>query len=146
MRACSPADSRQEDNIREIEPFCTGQRALFSPITGITDFGLVCQALADDIRTSGGAVMTASRVDRVETCSTGTKLTLHDDSSVLTKALVVCAGAESDRLASAAGITPEPRVVPVRGSWLVLKPEHSNLVKGMIYPVRLALTRTDGPS
>lgn len=124
-----------EEGIQEIEPFCIGKRALFSPITGITDFGLVCESLADDIRTSGGSVMTNSRVSNIETGSEGTKLTLGNDQSLFTTALVVCAGAESDRLAVMGGASSEPRVVPVRGSWLALKPEHSSMVKGMIYPV-----------
>jgi L-2-hydroxyglutarate oxidase len=48
---------------------------------------------------------------------------------------VFCAGLASDRLAVAAGASPDPRVVPFRGAYLYLRPERRNLVRGLIYPV-----------
>lgn len=49
--------------------------------------------------------------------------------------ILTCAGLHSDRLSAISGCSPEPRVVPFRGDYLVLKPEKSYLVKGNIYPV-----------
>lgn len=49
--------------------------------------------------------------------------------------LVTCAGLHSDRLSEISGCSPEPRIVPFRGDYLVLKPEKSYMVKGNIYPV-----------
>jgi (S)-2-hydroxyglutarate dehydrogenase len=48
---------------------------------------------------------------------------------------VFCAGHAADRLAVAAGAGPDPRVVPFRGAYLRLRPEKSDLVRGLIYPV-----------
>jgi 2-hydroxyglutarate dehydrogenase len=49
--------------------------------------------------------------------------------------VVVCAGLHADRLASAAGCSALPRIVPFRGDYLVLNPDKRYLVKGNIYPV-----------
>ncbi|MGH3994786.1 MAG: FAD-dependent oxidoreductase, partial [Pseudonocardiaceae bacterium] len=48
---------------------------------------------------------------------------------------VFCAGAAADRLAVAAGASPDPRIVPFRGSYLYLRPERRELVRSLIYPV-----------
>lgn len=53
--------------------------------------------------------------------------------------ILTCAGLHSDRLSEISGCSPEPRIVPFRGDYLVLKPEKSYLVKGNIYPVRTPL-------
>ena len=50
-------------------------------------------------------------------------------------AVLVCAGAWSDRLAVAAGAPAEPRIVPFRGRYLKLRPERAHLVRASLYPV-----------
>lgn len=54
--------------------------------------------------------------------------------------IVTCAGLYSDRLSEISGCSPEPRIVPFRGDYLVLKPEKSYMVKGNIYPVSTLLS------
>ncbi|KAM9202735.1 L-2-hydroxyglutarate dehydrogenase, mitochondrial isoform 2-T2 [Dugong dugon] len=49
--------------------------------------------------------------------------------------VVTCAGLYSDRISEMSGCNPEPRIVPFRGDYLLLKPEKCYLVKGNIYPV-----------
>lgn len=49
--------------------------------------------------------------------------------------MIMCGGLYSDHLAMLSGCKAEPRVVPFRGEYLVLKPDKCNLVKGNIYPV-----------
>jgi 2-hydroxyglutarate dehydrogenase len=48
---------------------------------------------------------------------------------------VFCGGAWADRLARASGAPADPRIVPFKGSYLKLKPERRELVRGLIYPV-----------
>lgn len=60
----------------------------------------------------------------------------HDKPSVLADHVITCAGLQSDRVAVMSGCKSEPRIVPFRGEYLVLKPEKSYLVNGNIYPVR----------
>ena len=64
-----------------------------------------------------------------------TTILCADGERILARRVVVCAGLHADRLASAAGCSALPRIVPFRGDYLVLNPDKRYLVKGNIYPV-----------
>lgn len=49
--------------------------------------------------------------------------------------VVFCAGLQADRLARLTGGDAEPRIVPIRGSYLKVRPEREDLVRGNLYPV-----------
>jgi len=49
--------------------------------------------------------------------------------------VITCGGLYSDKLAGMTGGKRDPKIVPFRGDYLILKPEKSYLVKGNIYPV-----------
>jgi L-2-hydroxyglutarate oxidase len=49
--------------------------------------------------------------------------------------LIACAGLQSDRIARLAGLRPGVRIVPFRGEYFRLRPEKSNIVRHLIYPV-----------
>jgi L-2-hydroxyglutarate oxidase LhgO len=111
------------DELREVEPHAAGIRALHSPGTAVVDFGAVCAALAaelDDVRT-GVEVHEVTSEGHVETSA----------GSIDAKAVVVCAGLWSARLAR----SHEMLIVPFRGAWLALRPRAASLVRGSIYPV-----------
>jgi (S)-2-hydroxyglutarate dehydrogenase len=109
------------DEIAAIEAHATGVAALHSPATGVVDFAEVARAFAEDVRAAGGRIELGVEVTDVESVDAGF--------------VVVCAGAGADRLAIAAGAPTEPRIVPVRGTYLQLKPERRDLVRTSIYPV-----------
>jgi L-2-hydroxyglutarate oxidase LhgO len=48
---------------------------------------------------------------------------------------VACAGVYADRISELCGGAPQPRIVPFRGDYYVLRPERRSLVNGLIYPV-----------
>ena len=58
---CPGLETLDEAGIREREPHAVGLRALLSPTTGIVDYRAVAVALADDVRSLGGAVFTGTR-------------------------------------------------------------------------------------
>ena len=58
-----------------------------------------------------------------------------DERRIRAKYIITCGGLHADRLADKSGCDPEPRIVPFRGDYLVLRPEKSSLVNGNIYPV-----------
>ena len=120
--------------LREVEPHATGVAALHSPATGIIDFPGVARALADEIRDAGGQIATGASVDAVAPRQRALELRTGDG-IVRAGRAVFCAGLRADRLAVAAGASPDPRIVPFRGAWLKLKPERRDLVRGLIYPV-----------
>jgi 2-hydroxyglutarate dehydrogenase len=120
--------------IAEIEPHVRGIAALHSPATGVVDFGRIAEAFADDLRIAGGEVVTGCGVRRIEEAGTGTTVT-HDQGHTAARAVAVCAGAWASELAVAAGADPDPRIVPIRGRYLRLRPERAHLVRANVYPV-----------
>ena len=54
---------------------------------------------------------------------------------VLSHYVITCGGVYSDRLGMLSGGKGDPRIVPFRGEYLVLKKDKSHLINGNIYPV-----------
>jgi len=132
LRRLGPRD------LQEVEPNARGLAALHSPQTGIVDFAAVARALAADVRRDGGDVATNCRVEAVERrpgARGSLRLRLTGGREIRARRAVFCAGAWADRLATAAGAGPEPRIVPFRGAYLRLSGERRSLVRGLIYPV-----------
>ncbi|XP_029899895.1 L-2-hydroxyglutarate dehydrogenase, mitochondrial [Myripristis murdjan] len=132
--------------IREREPYCRGIMALDSPYTGIVDWRLVALTYGKDFEEAGGTVVTEYEVDDIAVAkespagsSEGLKypIAIRDTkgNEVRCRYVLTCGGLYSDRLSQISGCSPEPRIVPFRGDYLVLKPEKHYLVKGNIYPV-----------
>jgi len=122
------------EQFREIEPHCSGIRALQVPTTGIVDYIVVANKYAELIERAGGEIVLNAKV-----------LGLREDGPaniVETKAgvfraryVVNCAGLYSDAVARMAGVTTELEIVPFRGEYYEVRPERRHLVKALIYPV-----------
>ncbi|XP_071380605.1 L-2-hydroxyglutarate dehydrogenase, mitochondrial [Centroberyx affinis] len=132
--------------IREREPYCRGIMALDSPYTGIVDWRLVALTYGKDFEEAGGTVVTDYEVNDIAMAkesqagsTEGMKypIAVRDTkgNEVRCRYVLTCGGLYSDRLSQISGCSREPRIVPFRGDYLVLKPEKHYLVKGNIYPV-----------
>ena len=120
--------------IQKREPHCAGIRAIFSPVTGIVDYGQVARAYGDDIREAGGDIFTNRQVSAIDRRNGITRLKTNVG-DVEARAVITCGGLWSDRLAKMTGGQGDPKIVPFRGDYLLLKPEKNYLVQGNIYPV-----------
>jgi L-2-hydroxyglutarate oxidase LhgO len=120
--------------IEEREPYCRGIKAIFSPVTGIVDWGLVSEHYAGDAREAGADMYLGHEVISFERRNGVTRL-LTTKGEIEAKAVVTCGGLYSDKLAQKTGGAVDPKIVPFRGDYLILKPEKTHLVKGNIYPV-----------
>ncbi|HKG39032.1 MAG TPA: L-2-hydroxyglutarate oxidase [Conexibacter sp.] len=121
--------------LREVEPHAAGIAALHSPETAITDFRAVALQLARELTDRGGTVRTGVEVTRVRSTRTAATVELADGIDLQADRVVVCAGLHADRLACRSGEDAAPRIVPFRGDYWALRPEHRSLVSGLIYPV-----------
>ncbi|KAF3700905.1 L-2-hydroxyglutarate dehydrogenase, mitochondrial [Channa argus] len=132
--------------IREREPYCRGIMALDSPYTGIVDWREVALRYGSDFEEAGGTVVTEYDVNDISMLNEspagsaeGMKypIAIRDKKGkeVQCRYVLTCGGLYSDRLSQISGCSREPRIVPFRGDYLVLKPEKHYLVKGNIYPV-----------
>ncbi len=120
--------------ISEIEPHAVGIEGLHSPATGVVDFAAVARAFAAEVEAGGGTVTTGCEVTSVRTDGEAVSVS-HERGTVRAQAVVACAGAWADRLATDAGAPAGPRIVPFRGAYLRLRPERDSLVRANIYPV-----------
>jgi L-2-hydroxyglutarate oxidase LhgO len=121
--------------LTEVEPYVRGVAGLHSPETAIVDFVAVADALAADVQRSGGDIRTGTQAVRVVSTGRGPTVELDHGPPLHADRVVVCAGLQADRLAHASGQPAEPRIVPFRGEYWQLRPERTNLVRGLIYPV-----------
>jgi len=120
--------------LREIEPHAVGIRALWAPTTGIVDFTRVAAKYAELVTARGGWIRTGHRVDAIERRD-GHQQLVTSSGVVAARYVISCAGLYADRVARLTGAPAEPRIVPFRGDYYVLRPERRDLVKGLIYPV-----------
>ncbi|XP_027856946.1 L-2-hydroxyglutarate dehydrogenase, mitochondrial isoform X2 [Xiphophorus couchianus] len=123
-----------------------GIMALDSPYTGIVDWRMVALGYGRDFEEAGGAVVTefeVSDMSVVKESPAGSPDGMKHPIAIRNKKgdevrcryVLTCGGLYSDRLSQISGCSTEPRIVPFRGDYLVLKPEKHYLVRGNIYPV-----------
>ena len=124
----------EAEEVREIEPHCRGIKALWSPNTGIVDYGVVARSYGNDLTTSGGEIRTGHTVTAIDR-SSGEVIVSTDRGDFAARVVVTCAGIHSDRVAELTGASPSPRIAPFRGDYYILRPERRNLVRTNIYPV-----------
>lgn len=128
LRAVGP------EELREIEPHAAGLRALYSPRTGVIDFVAVAQAMADEIVNRGSELLLGREVVDLDETATGVRIATTGG-DVTAGTVVACAGLQSDRVAALTDDAGDERIVPFRGSYLVLRPPARHVVRGHIYPV-----------
>lgn len=135
------------DNIAEIEPHCSGVKALWSPHTGIVDFKLVTESFAKDFKNAGGSIHLDFEVNHFSENNDQpdnkypivirgkVKNQTASDTKIETKYVLTCGGLHSDKLAEMTGCSPAPRIIPFRGEYLLLSEEKAKLIRGNVYPV-----------
>jgi L-2-hydroxyglutarate oxidase len=128
LRRLAPAE------IRQFEPHVAGIDGLLVPQTGIVDYRQVAQKYADLVQQAGGQIKTGTRLLACQ--PKPNQLRLQTSRGELRcRALINCAGLQSDRVARLCGVEPGLRIVPFRGEYYELVPEKRHLVKNLIYPV-----------
>lgn len=137
---CKGVQIIEGSNIPDIEPFCRGLKAIFSPHTGIVDYSVVTKRFATDFKDLNGEIFLnweLAAIEHSEKPDYPIKLIPRTAQNIAlnTKFLIACAGLHSDSVAKLSGCSEEPKILPVRGEYLCLTPEKRHIVKGNIYPV-----------
>lgn len=120
--------------LREIEPHAAGVAALRIPEAGIIDFPGVADALAAVVSERGADLRLGAEVQGLSVDAEGVTIETAAE-TFQARALITCAGLQSDRIAELLGLRLPARIVPFRGEYYELRPERRDLVKGLIYPV-----------
>ena len=124
------------DEIKQIEPFCSGIAGIRVPCTGIIDFAQVANKLAELIekKGQGNKVLTLHKVTGFDKHDFYTKVATNKG-HFAAKYIINCAGLQSDRIARMDVVETRIRIVPFRGDYYELKEEAAEKVKNLIYPV-----------
>ncbi|MGW0458221.1 L-2-hydroxyglutarate oxidase [Streptomyces tendae] len=123
-----------KDEIKELEPNAGGIAALHSPRTAITDYPAIAREFAKDIADAGGEVRLGFPVTGITNVPGGIEVASGQQRLKVDR-LVLCAGLQSDSVARLAQDKQEPRIIPFRGEYMLLKPDRTHLVRGLVYPV-----------
>ncbi|KAL3984972.1 L-2-hydroxyglutarate dehydrogenase mitochondrial [Acanthocheilonema viteae] len=133
--------------IKNYAPFCRGLKALWSPYTGIVDWGLVTKSYAQDFENRGGIVYTKYPLKTLLLVGESEKENVANDypviiesepslSKIRCKYVITCCGLQSDRVAKLSRGSPDPKIIPFRGEYLLLTSEEKKkAVTTNVYPV-----------
>lgn len=122
-----------DEQLKQIEPYCNGIAAIKVGSAGIVDYKAVCDKLSELIQADGGKIIlneevVAIRPEEHYSLSTTT-------STFTTGGIINCGGLQADRIAKMAGHKPSLRIIPFRGEYYKLREEARNKVNGLIYPL-----------
>jgi L-2-hydroxyglutarate oxidase len=129
-----PFEEVGRDELPMREPLIKGLDALFFPESSIVDYGLVTRHMAKRIESLGGEVRLNAKVTSIAERADGVEIGLGDD-VIAAKQLVVCGGAQADRLARMAGLKTNFRIIPFRGEYYQVDPKLRAGINHLIYPV-----------
>jgi (S)-2-hydroxyglutarate dehydrogenase len=120
--------------LMRLEPNITGVGALGVPSTGIVDFRKVASAFAQIATAQGADLQLGAEVIAIREDPRAVEISTAER-SWHARALIVCAGLQSDRLAILAGISIDHRIVPFRGEFYTLPKSRVGLINRLIYPI-----------
>ncbi len=126
----------EQDQIKEIEPFCQGIAGIRVPSAGIIDFTKVAERLGGLIEAggSGNKVLTSHELIRFDKHDFYTRV-VTNQGAFATKYIINCAGLQCDRIARKDSVEPKMKIVPFRGDYYELTGAAKDKVKALIYPV-----------
>lgn len=123
------------EELREIEPYCTGLQAIRVPQTGIIDYPAVAEQLLWLFLAQPDTDV--SFMEEVKAILTSGKSSFVDTNRghYVAETVVSCAGLHSDHVARMTEKSNDLKIIPFRGEYYKLKKEQEYLVKNLIYPV-----------
>lgn len=120
--------------LKTIEPYVNGLKAIHVPTAGIIDFKQVAIKLKDILQSKGVEFKFQEKVVALKQASNHVKVSTSKDDYKSAKVLN-CAGLYSDELAKLSGQKLDCKIIPFRGEYYQLKPKAKYLVNNLIYPV-----------
>lgn len=124
------------DEIKEIEPYCTGIAGIHVGCTGIIDFRGATERMAElaTIKNPQSKVHTSEEAIAFEHEGEFEKV-ITNKASYTARKLIFCGGLQADRLARKDGVKLKEKVVGFRGDYYELTEQAKHKVKHLIYPV-----------
>lgn len=124
------------EEIKKIEPFCSGIAGIRVPCTGIIDFTEVANKLGQLIEknSENNKVLTSHKVIGFDKHDFYTNV-ITNQGAFAARCIINCAGLFSDRIAEMDAVDPGVKIVPFRGDYYELTEQAREKVNNLIYPV-----------
>ncbi|MCF8412172.1 MAG: L-2-hydroxyglutarate oxidase [Melioribacteraceae bacterium] len=123
----------EASELKEIEPHVRGVKGIRVPQTGIIDYKVVSQKLKENLERLGVEFKFSEKV--IEIQSVGDILVKTETAEYLSKALITCAGLQSDKIAQMTEPNIQFKIIPFRGEYYKLTDVSKHYVNNLIYPV-----------
>ena len=127
-----------EAQLKLREPNIQGVGAIFVKQTGIVNYQDVTTKMAEKFQQLGGVVLLEHEVVGLKEDAAGITIQAkhnHQFVSLECDFLVACSGLMADRTTKMLGIKTDFQIIPFRGEYYRLAPEHNHIVKHLIYPI-----------
>ncbi len=124
------------EEIKDIEPYCTGIKGIWVPYTGIIDFvGATSKMLeiTEALNEESAVVFNEEVLSFAEEGEL--KQIRTNKASYRAKFMVFCGGLQADRLAKKDGVKLDMSIVGFRGDYYELAEHAKHKVRNLIYPV-----------
>lgn len=123
------------EEVKEYEPHVQCVEGMWVPQTGIVDYKVVSQKIAEKLINLGVQIHFSTKVTSFAKGNT-INIVSTEKGAFESKLVINCAGLYSDKVAQMSQNKPiDVRIVPFRGEYFKIKPEKHYLVKNLIYPV-----------
>lgn len=127
-----------QQQLNEVEPDIVGTGAILVKDTGIVDYQKVTTAMAGCFEQLGGETRLDTKVvglsESSDVVSVDVEQAGHTE-QLQCRFLITCSGLMADRTTKMLGIETDFQIVPFRGEYYRLGPEHNQIVKHLIYPI-----------
>lgn len=128
------AELLNKHQLKQVEPNITGLGAILVKSTGIVDYRLVTQKMAEQFEALGGEYLLDTQITNLNENSTSVDvITKHE--TFKTKYLISCAGLMADRIVKLLNIPTDFQIIPFRGEYYQLPQECNQLIDHLIYPI-----------
>jgi len=118
--------------IKDIEPYCKGIKAIWVPCAGIVDYRAVARQHALMFIANGGEIWMDAEALAFDKKQSGINIKTKKG-NFESKYIIVCGGAQSDRLAQKDQLDPKMKIVSFRGEYYELV--NKEKVRNLIYPI-----------
>ncbi len=128
----------EREDLKKREPNIVGIGALFVPTTGIVNYRLVCEKMAQEFIDLGGEVALSHQVTALSETTENVSVTANHHGSSKTfqgSFLIACCGLMADRVAKLMDINIDFQIIPYRGEYYQLPSQHNQIVNHLIYPI-----------
>jgi L-2-hydroxyglutarate oxidase len=124
--------------LKQPEPNITAVGGIFVKQTGIVNYQQVTTKMAEKFQQLGGTILLNHEVIGLDEDANGVTVQVnHNGVSVALESdfLVACSGLMADRTTKMLGIKTDFQIIPFRGEYFRLAPQHINIVNHLIYPI-----------